>query len=166
MGAAVGGRQSVAIGRQKAIGIGGPRYRPFAGAVGAIAAGFSSEDIRMHQGVGMDRGGEIILQSPRKVKAVLGGYILDALEQCGIAAPADFDAAEQIGLGASHLEQPLRLERSLGAENLGVRFEADLGAAAAVDLARLLEAALAIAALERPTVELFAAGVLELEPRG
>src|SRR5260221_3277576 len=105
MGAAVGGRQSVAIGRQKAIGIGGPRYRPFAGAVGAIAAGFSSEDIRMHQGVGMDRGGEIILQSPRKVKAVLGGDNLDAPQQSGVAAPTAFSAAPKKSPLAGQLVQ-------------------------------------------------------------
>ena len=98
MGAAVGRRHGVAVGRQKAVGVGGPGHRPFAGAMGAVAAGFAGEDVRMHQGVGMDRRAEIILQAAGKVETVLGRHIVDALEQFGIAAPADFDAAEQIGL--------------------------------------------------------------------
>ncbi len=68
MGAAVGRRHRVAIGREEAVGVGGPRHRPFAGAVGAVAAGFAGEDIRMHQRVGVDRGGEIILQSAGEVE--------------------------------------------------------------------------------------------------
>ena len=125
MGAAIRRRHGVAIGGQKAVGVGGPGHRPFAGAVGAVAAGFAGEDIGMHQRVGVDRGGEIILQAAGEVKAVLGRDVVDALQQRRIAAPADLDAAEQIGLGARHLEQALRLEGGLGAENLGVRLEAD-----------------------------------------
>ncbi len=77
-----------------------------------------------------------------------------------------FDAAEQIGLRARHLEQPLRLEGGLGAENLGVGLEADAGAAAVVDLAEVLELALGMTALERHLVEFLAARDLDLEERG
>ena len=94
------------------------------------------------------------------------GHVLEPLQQFGIAAPADFDAAEQIGLGARHLEQALRLEGGLGAEDLGVRLEADSGAAAVVDLAEVFELALGMAALERHAIELLAARDLDLEPRG
>jgi hypothetical protein len=87
------------------------------------------------------------------------------LQQRGIAAPADFDAAEQIGLGARHLEQPLRLERGLGAENLGVGLEADGGAAPVVDFAEVFELALGMAALERASCRAFGARDLDLEPR-
>ena len=125
MRAAVLRRHGVAVGGQKAVGVGGPGHRPFAGAVGADAAGFAGEDIRMHQRVGMNGGAEIVLQSADEVKVVLGRHIFDALEQRRVAAPADLDAAEQIGLGARHLEQALRLEGGLGAENVGVRLEAD-----------------------------------------
>ena len=166
MGAAVRRRHGVAIGRQEAVGVGGPGDRPFAGAVGADAARFAGEDIRMHQRVGVDRGGEIVLQAAGEVEAVLGRHVVDALEQRRLAAPADFDAAEQIGLRARHLEQALRLEGGLGAENLGVGLEADLGAAAVVDLAEVFELALGVAALERHAVELLAARDLDLEPRG
>src|ERR1700722_15981026 len=100
------------------------------------------------------------------MKAVLGGHVLDALEQFRRAVPANLDAAEQIGLRARHLEQPLRLEDGLGAENLAVRLEADLGAAAVVDLAKIFELALGMTALERHAVELLAARDLDFQPRG
>ena len=77
-----------------------------------------------------------------------------------------FDAAEQIGLRARHLEQPLRLEGGFGAENVGVRLEADPGAPAVVDLAEIFELALGMTALERHLVELLLARDLDLEQRG
>ena len=120
----------------------------------------------MHQGVGMNGGGEIVLQAADEVKFCLGRHIIDALEQGRVAVPADFDAAEQIGLGARHLEQPLRLEGRLGAENIGIRLEPDTRAAAVVDLAEVLELALGMAALEAHAIEFLAAGDLDLEPRG
>ena len=76
--------------------------------------------------------------------------------------PADLDAAEQVRLGARHLEQAQRIECRLGAENFRVRLEAHLGAAAVVDLAELLQAALRLAALESLRVELAAARDLDL----
>ena len=69
MGAAVRRRHGVAIGGEEAVGVRRPRHRPFAGAVGAVAAGFAGEDIRMHQRVGVNGGGEIILQAAGEVKA-------------------------------------------------------------------------------------------------
>ena len=161
--AAVGRRHGVAVGGEEAVGIRRPGDRPFAGAVRAVAARFAGEDIRMHQRVGMDGGGEIILQAAREVETVLGRHILDALQQRGIAAPADFDAAEQVGLRARHLEQALRLEGSLGAEDVGVGLEADAGAAAVVDLAEVFELALGMAALETHPVEFLAARDFDLE---
>ena len=165
MGAAIRRRHRVAVGGQETVGVGGPGHRPFAGAVGAVAARFAGEDIRMHQRVGVNRGGEIILQAAGEVKLVLGRHVFDALEQRRVAAPADFDAAEQIGLRARHLEQALRLEGGLGAENVGVRLEADGRAAAVVDLAEVFELALGMAALEHHPIELLAARDLDLEPR-
>ena len=119
----------------------------------------------MHQRVRVDRGCEIILQAAGEMEFVLGGHILDALEQLGRAAPADFDAAEQIGLRARHLEQALRLEGRLRTENIGIGLEADFGAAAVVDLAEVFELALGMAALEIHPIELLAAGDFDLEPR-
>src|SRR2546430_17317817 len=98
--------------------------------MGAVASRFAGEDIRMHQRVGVDRRAEIILQAAREMETILGRHTLDALQQRGIAAPADLDAAEQIGFRAGHLEQALRLEGRLGAELVAVGPEADAGAAA------------------------------------
>src|ERR1700690_1464433 len=134
--------------------------------MGADTSGSSGEDIRMHQRIGVDRSGEIILQASREVKAVLRRYVLKTLQQRRVAAPADLDAAEQVGLGARHLEQALRLEGGLGAENVGVRLEPDFCAAAIVDLSEVFKLALGMAAFERHSVELLAAGDLDLKPRG
>src|SRR5205807_7290543 len=122
------------------------------GAVGAVAAGFAGEDVRMHQRIGVDRGAEVILQAARKMEAVLGGYVFEALQQRGIAAPADFDAAEQIGLGTGHLEQALRLERGFGAEDVAIGLEPDPRAAPVVDLAEILKLALGMAALKTHSI--------------
>src|SRR6185437_5183718 len=84
----------------------------------------------------------------------------------GCTTPANLDAAEQIGLGARHLEQALRPERRLGAEDVGIRLEADGGAAAIIDLAEVFELALGMAALKIHPIELLAARDLDLEPRG
>ena len=116
--------------------------------------------------VGVNGGGKIILQASREVEAVLGRDVLEALQQLGIATPADFDAAEQIGLRARHLEQALRLEGGLAAEDIAVRLEADAGAAAVVDLAEVFELALGMAALETHPVKFLAACDLDFEPRG
>ena len=89
--------------------------------------------------------------------------ILHALQELGRATPADFDAAEQIGLRARHFEQALRFERRLGAEDVGVGLEADFGTAAIVDLAEVLELALGVAALKIHSIELLAAGDFDLE---
>ncbi len=119
----------------------------------------------MNQRVGMDRGGEIVLQAAGEVKRVFGRHVFDALEQFGIAVPADFNAAEQIGFRACHLEQALRFEDGLAAENIGVRLETDLGAAPVVDLAEVFELAFRLAALEHHFVKLLAARDLDFETR-
>src|SRR3954452_3026700 len=114
----------------------------------------------------MNRGGEVILQPAREMEAVLGGHVLETFQQPRITAPADLDAAEQIGLRARHLEQPLRLETGLRAKDFRIRLEADAGAAAVVDLAEILELALGLAALKGHPVKFLAARDLDLEPRG
>src|SRR4030088_3652888 len=98
MSATVLRRYGVAIGGHETVGVGGPRDSPFAGTMGADPSGFAGEDIRMHQGVAMTSGAEIILQSADEVKRVLGGHVFKALQQGRVATPADLDAAEQIGL--------------------------------------------------------------------
>ena len=76
---------------------------------------------------------------PGKWKLAFSGT--SSLGELGVARPADFDAAEQIGLGARHLEQALRRELGLVAEDLRVGMEARGGAAAVLHLADLLHLA-------------------------
>src|SRR5262245_63284969 len=97
------------------------------------------------------------------MERLLGGYAFLAGEQLLGAVPADLHAAEQIGLGARHLENALRLERRLGAENLRVGVERDLGAAAVGGAAELLQLGLWLAALEHLAEQLLAARDLDLE---
>ena len=93
-------------------------------------------------------------------------HVFDAAQQVLGAGPADFDAAEQIGLGARHLEHALGLEMRLGAENLRIGPEADFGAAPVRRLAGVLQFGLRLAALERHSVELLAARDLDLHALG
>ena len=110
----------------------------------------------MHQRLPGDRAGEKILEAVGKVERVVLRHALDACEQVLVAMPADFDAAEQIGLGARHLEQAQRIELRLGAENLRVGLEAHLGAAPVGRAAELFELVLRLAALVNLPVELAA----------
>jgi hypothetical protein len=48
--------------------------------VGAVAAGFAGEDVRMHQRIGVDRGAEVILQAARKMEAVLGRDVFETFQ--------------------------------------------------------------------------------------
>src|ERR1700754_1810069 len=110
----------------------------------------------MNQGSAVDGGGQIVTQTLREVKGLLGRYVLDALQQLRIAVPADLDAAEQVGLRPRHLEHALRVESEL-TENLFVRLEPYLGAAPVRDLAELLQPGLRFSALEDLAIELAAA---------
>ena len=68
---------------------------------------------------------EVIAEPTGELEHRLGQHI--AVRKGRIAAPADLDAGEQIGLGADQLVEPRRLELHL-AEDLGVGHEADRGA--------------------------------------
>ena len=80
MRTAIGCRHGVDVGGEEAVGIRGPGHRPFAGAMRAVAARFAGEDVGMHQRVGVDRGGQIILQAAGEVEGRFRRNILDALE--------------------------------------------------------------------------------------
>ncbi len=164
VGAAVAGRNGIAIGGDEAVGVGDPGDRPFDGAVGARPARLSGEDVGMDEDLPGHGGEEIVLEAVGEVEALLLRHALDAVQKLLVAMPADFDAAEQIRLGARHLEQALRVELRLAAENLRVRLEAHLGAAPVGRAPELLEAALGNAALERLPIELAAGRDLDLEP--
>ncbi len=79
----------------------------------------------------------------------------------GIAAPTDLDAAEEIGFGARHLEQPRRLKGGPASEDLGIRLKAHLRTAPVSDRAKLFQFGLGHAAMKHHAVELLAARDLD-----
>ena len=93
-------------------------------------------------------------------------HVLDAVQQLLGARPSDLDAAEQIGLGARHLEDALRLEMRLGAEDVGIGQEPHLGAAPVRGAAELLQLAFRLAALEHHAMERLLARDLHLHALG
>jgi len=58
----------------------------------------------MHQGLAHDGGRQVILEPFDEMKRRLLGHVLAGLQKLARAGPSDLDAAEQIGLGAGHLE--------------------------------------------------------------
>ena len=78
-----------------------------------------------------------------------------------VAAPADLDAGEEIGLGADQAEQAGGVEVGLGAEDLRVGGEGDGGAAPVGRGADLFEPGGGEAFREGLAVELLVAGDLD-----
>ena len=93
-------------------------------------------------------------------------HVLDAAQKLLGAGPADLDAAEQIGLRARHLEDALRLEVRLGAEDVRIGPEPHLGAAPVGNAAELFQLAFRLAALEHHAVERLLARDLHLQAFG
>src|SRR5262249_61910512 len=83
-----------------------------------------------------------------------------------LASPGDVAAAEQIRLGARHLEQAQRIEFHLGAEDIGIGLEAPRSAAPVGGAAELFEPVLRLAALINLPVKLAAARDLDFEALG
>ncbi len=110
----------------------------------------------------VDLAGEIVLETGREAVHGLRRDVLDALQQGRGAAPADLDAAEQVGLRARHLEQAARIEPVL-AEDLGIGMEAHLRAAPVLHPPDRLDRPLRVAAGEGLAVEGLVAGDLDLE---
>ena len=81
--------------------------------------------------------GEMVGEAARELEhRGLGDGVGD---ERGVAAPADLDPGEQIGLGARELVEARGVEGGVGAENLGIGDEADGGAAAVGGGADFLE---------------------------
>jgi hypothetical protein len=99
---------------------------------------------------------------PAEMEGRLLGYVRDPVQKLLGAGPADFHPAEQIGLGARHLEDALRPEMRLPSEDVGIGPEAHLGAAPVGRAAHLYQLALGMAALERHAVERLLARDLHL----
>ena len=159
MGAAVRRRDGVAVGADRRISA-IPGDRPFQRAVAAGTLGLAGEDVAVDAMFLAERGLQIVLEAAGEVKHGLFRGI-GAFDQRSRADPADLDAAEQIGLGAGHAVEPSRVKPGAGAEDVRIGMEADLGAAAVVNVAELLEAALRNAAGKALTIEFLVARDLD-----
>ena len=122
-------RNRVAVGGGEAVLGRHPGDRPFERAVAAGLRDLAGEHLVGDEFLSLDVAGEIVLQPVREAEARLGRNGVGAGEKRRRAAPADLDAAEEIGLRARHLEQAPRLEVRVLAEDLRIGLEAHLGAA-------------------------------------
>src|SRR5580704_9184427 len=120
----------------------------------------------MNQGLATQRPGQEIQETAGKTERFLRRHAFHAVQELGRAYPADFDASEQIGLRAGHLEDALRLQPRLGAEDLRIGTKANPGAAPVRYAAERFELALRGAALEDLPIERLAAGNYDLETLG
>ena len=102
VGSAIGRRNGVAIGVDEAVLARQPGDRPFERAVTAGLGDLAEERLIDDQLLALDVEGEKILQAAGKAEHRLGGDL--GVDEGGRATPADFDAAEQIGFRARHLE--------------------------------------------------------------
>ena len=118
--AALGRRHGVAVGADEAFLVVRPPHRPFdlaAGRAVGLALGLAGEGLR-HDGRPLaDLRDQVVLQAAGEVERFLLGDRAVLGQQALVAAPADLDAAEQVGLGARHAVEPLGHEGLL-AEDL------------------------------------------------
>src|SRR5690606_25407500 len=140
-----------------------PGDRPFERAMATGFLGAAREDLAGDGEVLAKGCGEIILQAAGEMEDGLFRDFATSRDEARVAAPADFDAAEEVGLGTGHAEDAAGIEAGMVAEYLRIGVESDLGAAAIVDVAEFLEAALRHAAGETLPVELAIARNLDLE---
>ena len=136
MGAAVRGRNGVAIGMDETVVLGEPADGPFQRAVAFGLVDAADEELLGDQFLALDIGRQIVLEAAGEMEHRLGRRLAVGIEQRRRAFPADFDAAEQIGLGARHLEKARGVECVRLAENLRIGLEPDLGAAPVGDPAQ------------------------------
>src|SRR6516162_11572200 len=94
-----------------------------------------------------------------------GGFLRDvgqASQELLGARPADFNAPEQVSLGARHLEYALGLETRVGSKDCRIGPEAHLRAATVGNAADLLQPAFGPAALEDHSIKRLLAGDLDV----
>ena len=157
MRAAVGRGNRVAIIGFAAVAVERPGDRPFGRALGFAVGGRREGLLADERLVGDARPlaqllGEMVGEAARELE---GGALGDlGTGERRVAAPADLDPGEEIGLGPGEGVDALGAERRVGAENLGVGGEGDGGAAAVGGGADLLELGGRGAPAERLAVEL------------
>ena len=99
------------------------------------------------------------------MEGLLGRNRFAILQLSRVAAPADFDAAKEIGLRARHAVEPRRTKAHLVAEDFGVGTEANARTAAILHRTEMLQRPLRAAAHETLTIELTVARNFDLEFR-
>ena len=126
--AALRRRHCVAVGVQERFAIFRPGDGPFDPPAVVGQRDASGERRRRDAAAFLKAGVQEVLQPAGEVQDRFRRRVV--LQLLGVALPADFDTAKQIGLGPRHAVQPGRVECRALAEDLRVRREADQGAAA------------------------------------
>ncbi len=164
VGAAVGGRDGVAIIAFGAVGIERPGDRPFGAALG-LAGGVGREVLLADERLVGDGGaiaellGEMVGEAVGELEDRAFGDLVAG--ERGVAAPADLDPGEEVGLRAGELVEALGRESGVGAEDFRVGGEGDGGAALVGGGADLLQLRCGEAAREGLAVELLVARDLD-----
>ena len=123
MGAAQGRGHGVAVPAGVGLLVDRPGDRPFhAGTL--IERCFAGERLVDHQLAAIQQRLEEVGESLREMEVLLGRHGRAGIQQGRVAAPANLDAAKQIGLAARHAMQRLGPELGRGSEDLRVRHEA------------------------------------------
>src|SRR5690606_3540856 len=97
------------------------------------------EDLAGDLEIAVERRFKKILQPAGEVEDGLFRRLVLLLQKAWVAVPANFNTAEQIGLGAGHTVNSRRIEFRMCAKDLGVGLEADAGAAPVMNFAKLLD---------------------------
>ena len=139
--AAFGCRNGVAVGLREAVLVGEPGDGPLDAAMPAFLLNPPGEQVLRDRRQPLDARRQEVLEPAGEMEDGLLRHVRCAFQQLGRAGPADFHAAEQIGLGAGHLENADGLEMRALLENRRVRPEADRGAAPVADGAEVFKAA-------------------------
>ena len=160
MGAAIGGRDGVAIIAVRPLRPERPSDRPFDQAVILAGEGlFAGEELAGRAFAGADLFLEMIGEPARELEGRLGRSIV--ADQRRIAFPANLHPGIEIGLGAGETHQPPRLEMRAGAENLRIGREGNARAAPVRCCTELLELRHRMAALETLAEQLLVARDLD-----
>ena len=166
MRAALRRRHGVAVGLYEAVLVGEPGDGPFDAAVAAFLLNAAGKDVLRDRREALDARRKKIAKAAGEMENGLLRHVRVAVQKLGRAGPADFDAAEEVGLRARHLENAHGLEVRALLENLGVGPEANGGAAPVADGAHVFEARRGRAAREGLAVKLAAARHLDFKMLG